>query len=232
MGLCGLTVNFLQTSNSYYENSHVCCIETSFISKQNKHGVLCLHCASEDRMWSLQIQPLWHSQVADWVSQIPCSKLTNRRWRMIVWLVHNVFGSMWKAIILTFLEVVSQYLPGGTDESSDLSVRKLRNVTPGCSIVTSSAWTWVGGNFKIVLEKLRMQVLTKLNHSRILSMYLLWVSLNFVKIWVNCQVFKKTVLHWVSEILLVGQFACRQFMSSVHVTENVVWPASKTNKIM
>ena len=58
------------------------------------------------------------------------------------------------------------------------------------------------------------------------------MSLNFVKIRVNCQVFKKTVFHGVSEILLVGQFACRQFMSSMHVTENVVCPASKTNKIM
>lgn len=45
---------------------------------------------------------------------------------MIVGLVHNAFGSMWKDIILTFLEVVSQYLPGGTDESSDILVRTLR----------------------------------------------------------------------------------------------------------
>jgi hypothetical protein len=33
---------------------------------------------------------------------------------------------MWKDIILTFLEVLSQYLPGGTDENSDILVRTLR----------------------------------------------------------------------------------------------------------
>lgn len=49
---------------------------------------------------------------------------------------------------------------------------------------------------------------------------------------VNCQVFKKAVHYGVSEILLMGQFDCRQFMSSMHVTENVVCPASKSNKIM
>jgi hypothetical protein len=195
MGLCGLTLDFLQTSNSYHESSQMCWIETNFISKQNKHGDLCLHCAPEDRMWSLQIQPPLcdkHSQVADLVSQIPCSKLTDRRWQMIVWLVHNALGSMWKDIILTFSEVLSQYLPGGTDENSDILVRTLRlrfehvfrmwHQGATYSIVTSGAWTWVGDNFKMILEEMRMQVLTKLNQSRIWSMifcechWILWRS--------------------------------------------------------
>ena len=138
----------------------MCWIETSFNSKQNKHGDLCLHCAPEDRMWSLQIQqPLcdMHSQVADWDSRVLCNKLTNRRWQMIVCLGHNAFGSMWKDIILTLLEVLSQCLPGGTDENSDILVGTIRlrfehvfriwHQGATYSIVTSGAWTWMGDNF-------------------------------------------------------------------------------------
>jgi len=99
---------------------------------------------------SLQIQqPVcdMRSQVADWDSRARCSKLTIRRWQIVVWLVHNAFGSMWKDIILTLLEVMSQYLPGGTDENWHFSQdsqteiwTRVQNMTSGCYLLNCDIW--------------------------------------------------------------------------------------------
>jgi hypothetical protein len=66
---------------------------------------------------------------------------------MIVRLVHNAFGSMWTDIILTLLEVLSQYLPGGTDENSDILVGTVRlrfehvfRMTSGCYLLNCDIW--------------------------------------------------------------------------------------------
>jgi hypothetical protein len=77
--------------------------------------------------------------------------------------VNNAFGSMWKDIVLNLFEVLSQYLHGGTNESSDILVRTVRlrseHICPEYdtgatySIVTSGAKIWVGGNIKMDLEE-------------------------------------------------------------------------------
>jgi hypothetical protein len=223
----------------FWDFLHIHWMETSFVTKQNKRGVYFCIMHLKNKCQRLQTwQPLcdMHSQVADWVGQVRCSRLANRRCQMTVWLVNNAFGS-------TYVEGHSSDFIGGT-----VSVFAWRNkwkqwhftqtrqaeiwthmtwiwhmVSTYC-IVTSGAKVWVGDNIKVDLGETEhgsvdwTQLVQDMIHDILcMSWWILWHNELIVE-------FAKRLHHEVNEKLLIGQFACRQFMSSRHVAEKCSSP--------